>query len=81
MQEPTIGRIVIYHTTEEERELMRATSYVNVQSELPAVIVSVWSGECVNAKVLIDGGIGDLWKTSISMGDNEGQWSWPEIKS
>lgn len=77
MQKPTIGRIVIYRTTEEDKINFRST-YDNVVDQLPAVIVNVWNDTLVNLKVLTDGKT-DLWKTSISQGEYEGQWSWPVV--
>ena len=75
---PTIGRIVRYRTTEEDRESMRK-NHQNVQEELPAIIVAVWSDTCVNLKVLLDGE-GDMWVTSSSQGNDEMNWNWFEIK-
>lgn len=73
---PTIGRIVIYKTTEEDRKVLK-DAYGNQSTELPAIVVAAWSETCINAKVITDSSIGDLWKTSISQGDQEGQWNWP----
>lgn len=39
MKKPTIGRIVIFHTTEEQRNEMHRTG--NPQNHLPALIVAV----------------------------------------
>ena len=72
----TIGRIVIYKPTPAEQIEMDKTG--NVQNELPAVIVAVWSDTCVNLKVFADG-VSDIWKTSVILGDNEGEWNWPVI--
>lgn len=84
MQKPTIGRIVIYNTTEKERLHMKSNSEAgipqNSQLYLPAIIVAVWSDTCINIKVHIDGFGTDLWRTSVSQGDGEGQWNWPKIE-
>lgn len=72
---PTIGRTVRYKTTEADRKLMEDKPNCNVQNELPAVIVAVWSEECVNLKVQLDGE-GELWVTSSLRGDQEMQWDW-----
>ena len=81
---PTIGRIVIYNTTENEREAMRlenTSGGCNVQNKLPAIIVAVWNDTCVNLKVIADGqSLSDFWKTSATQGDQDGQWNWPVIK-
>lgn len=74
---PTIGRIVIYKTTEEDRKTFQALrGNGNNVNELPAIIVNVWSDTCVNLKVIGDAPI-DLWKTSMNQGDGEGNWNWP----
>ena len=75
---PTIGRIVVYNTAEQDR-IAFGVSHGNVQSKLPAIITAVWSDECVNLKVIGDGPT-DLWKTSVTRGPGEYQWDWPEIK-
>lgn len=79
---PTLGRTVIYKTTEKEREFMKIKNSCNEQKELPAVIVAVWGDtptSAVNIKVLLDG-TEDLWKTSVCVGENEGSWHWPVVK-
>jgi hypothetical protein len=74
---PTIGRIVIYKTTEADRKQFY-DAHGNGESvkELPAIIVNVWSDTCVNLKVLGDAPI-DVWRTSMNQGDGEGNWNWP----
>jgi hypothetical protein len=78
---PTIGRIVIYKTTEEDRKQMEKqrdeTGSCNVQEKLPAIVVAVWSSSCVNLWVIGDGEKW-YWKTSVQQGDGQGQWNWPE---
>ena len=76
---PTIGRIVVYKTTDEDKEFMRNNS-CNVQDELPAIIVAVWGEEMINAKVITDGTVPFLWKTSIHKGELIGEWNFPVIK-
>lgn len=81
MNKPTAGRVVIYNTTEEEQEIMRQATTCNVQKQLPATIVCVWSDDedaSVNLKVQYDGSLADLWKTSAPRGNEPGQWNWPE---
>lgn len=79
---PTIGRVVIYNTTEEERA-QAEKSQANKQEKLPATIVAVWGEEedsVINLRVTADGpSTADLWKTSIQRGDGPGQWNWPVI--
>jgi hypothetical protein len=82
MNIPTIGRIVTYKTTEDDRAKMISIPNCNVQNELPAIIVKAWGeteDSCVNLKVLLDGQ-GDIWKTSAGRGDGEGNWNWPVKK-
>ena len=71
---PTIGRIVIYHCDEEQKDKMN-----NHQEDAPAVITAVWGDECVNLKVLFDGDE-TMWATSAVLGTGVRGWSWPEIK-
>lgn len=86
MKKPTIGRIVNYHTTVKDKKLMELSND-NVVDILPAVIVNVWSDECLNLKVITDGNSRDLWKTSVNNFNTvekfntveSGFWSWPEI--
>jgi len=79
---PTIGRIVVYKTTEDERKLL-GLLHCNQSKELPAIIVAVWGNtpeSVVNLKVMIDGKADDFWKTSICVGEIEGTWHWPVTK-
>jgi hypothetical protein len=76
---PTIGRIVVYNTTEKEKEAMRTLSS-NVQDKLPAIVVAVWSDTCINVKVIVDGSMPDIWRTSINLGEAPGNWSWPVME-
>lgn len=79
---PTIGRIVIYKPTESELNEMKFNvlnhQSQNRQTELPAIIVAVWSETTINVQVMLDGQGGTWWKTSIQQGDGEGQWNWPQ---
>ena len=75
---PTIGRVVIYHTTKDQRTDMENKPYCNEQVYLPAIIVAVWSDTCVNLKVFLDG-MEDLWVNSSMQGDEEMEWNWPVI--
>lgn len=77
---PTIGRIVIYNTTESQQRLMELTPLSNTQKQLPAMVVAVWSDDCVNLKVITDGHTDPLWITSANKGDESGQWNWPKIE-
>ncbi|MBI9055497.1 MAG: hypothetical protein JEY96_16865 [Bacteroidales bacterium] len=74
----TIGRVVIYKTTEADQELMKITPNCNVAEELPALIVAVHSDECVNLKVIADGEL-DIWVTSAQKGDEPMNWDFPEL--
>lgn len=42
-----------------------------------AIVTAVWSDNCVNLQVILDGN-DSLWATSRSAGDQPGCWSWPE---
>lgn len=85
---PTIGRTVIYHTTEKEREALSLMG-CNNSTTLPATIVAVWGDQPtspVNLKVQVDGNHPDLWKTSITVSGmlvdgkpQAGCYTWPVI--
>lgn len=78
---PTIGRIVIYNTTEEEQAFMRQGPECNAATQLPAVITAVWGDTCVNLRVIADGGQHmDIWKTSVLLGSGPSTWNWPVIE-
>lgn len=80
---PTIGRVVIYTTTDADKAKMQEANTLNggcnIQDQLPAIIVAVWGEECVNLKVITDGNL-ELWVTSSMQGDGPGGWSWPVIE-
>lgn len=72
---PTLGRIVHYVPTAEERGQLNASG--NNSEVLPAIIVGVWTPETVNLKVFTDGNGPDIWATSVVYGEGERTWSWP----
>lgn len=72
---PTIGRIVIFNVPE---YIMNGING-NKSSQLPAIIVAVWSETTVNLKIITDGQ-NDIWATSVSQGDGVNQWNWPVIE-
>ena len=78
---PTIGIIVIYTPSEEDKAKMKAAQTnggCNVMDKLPAIITAVWSDTCVNIRVICDGNL-DLWKTSVAKGDDSFNWNFPVI--
>ena len=70
---PKIGDIVLYNVGEADKEPLTH----NDASTLPAIVLTVWSDECVNLKVFCDGPE-DAWETSVLKGRAGHQWSWPE---
>jgi len=69
---PSIGRIVHYHA--EPGEPGSVTHPIAA-----AIITAVWSETCVNLKIFFDDGPVLVFpKTSVMMGAEPGQWSWPE---
>ncbi len=84
IMKPTIGRVVVYKTTESERDTMDKSNSCNVQEQLPATVVAVHGETCVNLNVQLDGqlnGNSIHWVLSSNMGKKEGEWTWPEITS
>lgn len=73
---PTIGRIVVYKTTQEDKKKMKLSAEKCIeQDRLPAVIVSVQDESSVNLRVFCDGDL-TLHKTAVVNGSKEGNWSW-----
>lgn len=78
-KQPTIGRIVHYVLETPEDEV----------HERPAIIVHVWSPQCVQLQVFTDGDGGKyndhlpnvVWRTSViyePVVKASGTWHWPE---
>lgn len=65
--EPTVGRMVYFYPD--------GGFPSNGSTVLPAVIVRVWSPDCVNLKVLNDGEK-DFWVTSVMKGSSPRNWDW-----
>lgn len=78
MQKPTIGQIVHYIPTRDEKLANNGGT-----SPIAAVVVAVWSDVCVNLKLITDGPV-DIWKTSVmqsagGIDEESGRcWKWPE---
>jgi hypothetical protein len=70
---PTIGRVVIYTMADVDDPCSR-----NGATELPAVIVRVWTDTCVNLKVFTDDPH-DQWRTSVTYSETPSgyTWRWP----
>ena len=72
---PTIGRIVHYTFLND-----MALPEEGQSRTVPAIIVAVWSDDCVNLRVFQDGPGVPLWKTSIvekSASHGGDYWEWP----
>ena len=71
---PTVGRIVHYHVADHDSAELRN----NGVKLLPAVVTRTFAdSNTVNLKIFADGP-DDFWKTSVTMGEGPGQWSWPQ---
>lgn len=70
---PSLGRIVIYKLGGSDDPTVN-----NGATECAAMIVRVWSDTCVNLQLMLDG-TNMSWKTSVLLGDQPGQWSWPKF--
>ncbi len=49
---------------------------VQAGDQFPATVVKVWSENCANVRVMLDGN-DDLWKTSVGVGEGNGHLAWP----
>lgn len=73
---PELGDLVFYRPLSLEKG--EDPAILNNQPEvLPAVVVAVWTPDCINLKVFTDGPT-DVWKTSVLKGDSPGTWQWGE---
>lgn len=45
--------------------------------QFPMVVVAVWTPNCVNGQVFLDGN-DTFWALSRGRGDAAGQWDWPQ---
>jgi hypothetical protein len=93
LPKPSVGRVVHYRLAVRDimkiRDLAVAgipLTAANGHSEgqvVPAVIVRVFDENgsvgagASNLKVMVDGQVADLWVTSATRGDKNGQWNWP----
>ncbi len=76
---PTMGRVVIYKFSDDDKEFLKEQDKSNINDEAPAMIVKTWGTDekdSINLKVMVDGH-DDMWKTSIYIGDIPGTWHWP----
>lgn len=72
-QQPTIGRIVRYHSTAGEPGILG-----EVAADLPAIITNVNPYDLsVNLKVFVDQARPDVFRAGVTEGEQVGQWSWP----
>jgi len=81
--EVTLGDVVIYTLTEDDKNVLRSQNnigaFCNIQDNLPAIVVAVWSKTTVNLKVIIDGHTPYMWKTSIIMGGDNFPGCWRPV--
>lgn len=78
--EPTIGRIVVYTTTDQDQRMINEHPHNTPREQSPAIIVAVLDEETVNLKVLIDG-CGELYRKEVVQGNEPGQWNWPVVQN
>ena len=70
----SIGTIVLYKTTKEERATMEARAdHCTPRETLPAMIVGINEDNSVNLHVELDGH-GSIWKKECERGGEEGMW-------
>lgn len=88
---PTLNRFVLYtltaqdadninHTRTHHRDAVLQGNRAEAGQTFPMLIVRVWGEQedsAVNGQVFLDGN-DVLWKTSVSVGEGEGRFAWPE---
>jgi hypothetical protein len=70
-----------YHRWKKNGTMVHAGNEVKAGQVLPMMMVAVWGNtpECaVNGKLFLDGS-DDYWVTSVSVGDKDGSYHWPQI--
>lgn len=65
-----LGRTVFYRVGEADSDRLKH----NGATILPAVVVQIWTKDCVNLQVFCDGPEACEWKTSVVQGSKPGQW-------
>jgi hypothetical protein len=65
-----LGRVVFYQVSETDSGYLK----YNRATVLPAVVVRVWTKDCVNLQIFVDGPSGTEWVTSVMKGTEPGQW-------
>lgn len=76
MNKPSIGRIVHYHHTADDRRNAEASDGV----AWPAVITKVNADGTINVRAFSDGN-GVPHRKNLKQGALEGQWEWPIIEA
>lgn len=87
---PTVGRIVHYVLDEADAKIINEEMHTHPHiggshyagQHVPAIVTQVWTPECVNLKVFLDG-IDVLWRTSVLRDASPSAllqhfWHWPE---
>lgn len=72
---PSVGRVVRYKVHSGDEEKLKQ----NAPSTLPAIIVKVYNDKCVNLQIFPDGPGHSAFKSSVLLGDDEGNWNWPQM--
>ncbi len=90
---PALNRFVLYTLTAQDADIINHTrahhrdavihgNRAEAGQTYPMLIVRVWGDKevsPVNGQVFLDGN-DTLWKTSVSVGEGEGRFTWPEIR-
>jgi hypothetical protein len=71
-QKPTVGRIVHYFPGTGDVQMDEAGRRATAQA---AIVVRVFSDECVNLHVFTD--VGSTVQTSVLQGVGSNRWDWP----
>jgi len=71
-RKPRVGEIVLYLVGATDSPALRSNS--SEGTLLPAIVLRVWTDECVQLQVFCDGPAGCEWRTSIFQGVEACQW-------
>lgn len=81
MMTPTLGQVVHYRLSDQDATAINALpaqhNPTTANQTVAAIVVQVWNASTCNLRLLLDGD-SDYWATSRVVGNQPGQWNWPQ---